>query len=249
MAPMTTTPARINEFGQPVGEAVTWGGAAPVEPVRLAGATCTLEPLERRHAPELLAALEAAAGNEQWTYMPPEPCHDVAAMEAVIDTLHGTADLVPFAILDASGVVQGMASLLRIAPGAGTVEVGWIMYGAGLRRAAGATEAIHLLARHVFDLGYRRFEWKCDALNAPSRAAAARLGFAYEGTFAHALVYKGRNRDTAWFAMTDGDWDHLRPGYEAWLADLDADGRQAGPLATYLTGAGGLRATPKSDAP
>jgi RimJ/RimL family protein N-acetyltransferase len=107
---------------------------------------------------------------------------------------------------------------MRDDPTNGSVEVGGILLGADLQRSTAATEAMWLMARHVFDSGYRRYEWKCDALNAPSRAAALRLGFSYEGTFRQAVVYKGRNRDTAWYSMTDEDWRALAPAYAAWLA-------------------------------
>lgn len=225
---------RTNEFGQPIGEPVEFAGARPVEPVTLTGGTCSLEPLERRHADELMTALRAVAGDEHWTYLPYPPVHDLAGCEALVDTLRAVPDAVPFAILDRDGVVQGTASLMRVQPSVGSAEVGSIIYGAGVRRAAAATEAMYLFARHVFELGYRRYEWKCDALNAPSRAAALRLGFTFEGVWRHAMTYKGRNRDTAWYAMTDADWARLAPGYEAWLRDLDDAGTQAGPLAAYL---------------
>jgi RimJ/RimL family protein N-acetyltransferase len=106
---------------------------------------------------------------------------------------------------------------MRADPANGAVEVGHILFGEPLQRTTAATEAIWLLARHVFEVGYRRFEWKCDSLNAPSRAAATRFGFTFEGVFRQALVTKGRNRDTAWFSITDDDWHRLVPAYERWL--------------------------------
>ena len=131
--------------------------------------------------------------------------------------------------------VEGTASYLRTDTGNGTVEVGAIVYSGALQRSRAATEAMYLMARHaVTDLGYRRYEWKCDALNAPSRVAAARLGFAFEGLWRQAVMYKGRNRDTAWFAFTDDDFAALAPAYEAWLdpANFDAAGRQRTSLST-----------------
>ncbi len=230
-AAMTTQP-RCNEFGQPIGEPLVYGGAQPPAPVTLTGRSCELVPLRVAHAPELLESLQALGGDEQWTYMPYGPCRDAAECAEVVAELVGDPSTVTFGIR-AGGRIAGMASLMRIAPAGGTIEVGSIMYGAGVRRAMPATEAMYLLARHVFeDLGYRRYEWKCDALNAPSRAAALRLGFVFEGVWRNATFYKGRNRDTAWFAITDADWGRLRVGYERWLAQ-DC-GAQAAPLRDYL---------------
>lgn len=228
---MPESPMRVNEFGQPIGEPLSYSGAKAPQPVTLTGRSCRLEPLTRDHAGCLLTDLQAGAGDEQWTYMPFGPFERVdgpGGYAEGIGALIDAPDVLPFAIVtDAQaggyhGRVVGTASYLRIAPAGGTIEVGWIMYGAGARRATPATETMYLLARHVFDdLGFRRYEWKCHALNEPSRRAAARLGFAYEGTWRNAAFYKNRNRDTAWFAMTDADWTRLRPGYEAWLAQAD----------------------------
>jgi len=126
------------------------------------------------------------------------------------------------------GQPVGVASYLRIAPASGTIEVGHIHYSPRLRRSPIATEAMYLLMERAFSLGYRRYEWKCDALNAPSRAAARRLGFSYEGVFRHATVYKGRNRDTAWFSAVDSEWPALQTAFQAWLApgNFDDEGRQ-----------------------
>ncbi len=151
----------------------------------------------------------------------------------------GRADPLFFSIFGEGGsgeraTAAGLASYLRIAPAAGTIEVGHIHLAPALQRTRAATEAMFLMMRQAFDLGYRRYEWKCDALNAVSRRAAERLGFTYEGTFRHHLVYKGRNRDTAWYAIVDADWPPVRAAYEAWLdpANFDRDGRQRRPLAT-----------------
>lgn len=212
----------VNRYGQPIGEPCTFTGARAPGPVTLAGRSCALVPLIREHAADLLAAVEAVGGDEQWTYLFWQPAHDVAAMTAVIDGLVADPGCTPFAIL-VDGRAAGAASLMRAMPAAGSIEVGSILLGAGVRRATPGTEMIRLLAEHVFtDLGFRRFEWKCDDLNAPSRRAAERFGFSYEGTFRQAVVYKGRTRDTAWYAMTDADWTRLRPGYEAWLDDPGA---------------------------
>jgi RimJ/RimL family protein N-acetyltransferase len=135
-----------------------------------------------------------------------------------------------------SGRAVGVASYLAIDPENGTIEIGSINYSPRLQRRPAATEAMYLLMRRVFDeLGYRRYEWKCDSLNAPSRAAAQRLGFRYEGVFRQAVVYKGRSRDTAWYSVIDGEWPLLRPAFERWLdpSNFDADGRQHAALASF----------------
>lgn len=229
-------PSRVNEFGQPIGEPLTYAGAAAPHPVTLVGTTCILEPLCAEHTTELWESLRSVAGDEQWTYMAFGPCADASEFAEIVTSLSEDPETVAFAIRTNGSTacrVAGMASLLRIAPAAGTIEVGSIMYGAGLRRTTAATEAMYLLARHVFDdLHYRRYEWKCDALNEPSRSAALRLGFTFEGVWRRAAFYKGRNRDTAWYAMTDTDWARLRPSYQAWLAQ--AAGPRAAPLRSYL---------------
>lgn len=140
-----------------------------------------------------------------------------------------SSDPLFFAVIDrATGRAVGRQSLLRITPEHGTAEIGHIHWGPGMARSRVATEALYLAARQIFDLGYRRFEWKCNAANAPSRSAALRFGFAFEGIFRNHMVVKGESRDTAWFAMTDEDWGVLRPQYEAWLdpANFDVQGRQ-----------------------
>lgn len=137
------------------------------------------------------------------------------------------------AIIDkASGKAVGVASYLRINPGAGSIEVGHINYARALQKTPAATEAMHLMMKQAFDLGYRRYEWKCDARNAGARAAAQRLGLSYEGMFRQAMIYKGRNRDTAWYAAIDSEWPALRDAYESWLdpANFDENGKQRGSL-------------------
>jgi RimJ/RimL family protein N-acetyltransferase len=181
-------------------------------------------------------ALQPDTSGRGWTYLPFEgPPADVAATADFIKTLYSLgwipfflqstdADVTP----SARSLAVGISCYLRPDPGNGTVEIGSILFAPALQRSRAATEAMYLLARHVFaDLGYRRYEWKCDALNAASVAAANRLGFTYEGTWRNAVVYKGRNRDTAWFAITDEDWQHLSPAFEAWLDPANfQDGRQ-----------------------
>ncbi len=145
----------------------------------------------------------------------------------------------------ATGKAVGVATFMRIDRAHGVIEVGNINYSPLLQRTPAATEAMFLMMRRVFDeLGYRRYEWKCDSLNAPSRAAALRLGFQFEGIFRQAVVYKGRNRDTAWFSMIDSEWPALKRAYEQWLApeNFDAEGRQPRKLAEFIAAARGVRA-------
>jgi RimJ/RimL family protein N-acetyltransferase len=157
------------------------------------------------------------------------PFADLESFAASVAALHTIPAMVPLAIVLPDGPPVGIATFLRIDHANGTAEVGYISYGSALQRTTAATEAMYLMAAHVFDaVGVRRYEWKCDALNEASRKAAARLGFTYEGTFRQAVVYKGRNRDTAWFAITDGEWPQLRASFEAWLdpANFDDAGNQ-----------------------
>ena len=198
----------------------------------MAGRYCRLEPLDpATHARDLWDAVLLDADGRHWTYLPTERPADFAAYLAWAERMAATDDPLFFAILVPDGDrwrPVGVAAYLRITPEAGSIEVGHINFSPRLQRSAAATEAMYLLMRHAFDLGYRRYEWKCDSLNQPSRAAAERLGLSYEGTFRQALVYKGRNRDTAWYAATDGDWPALRAAFDRWLdpGNFDAEGRQ-----------------------
>ncbi|WP_138465403.1 GNAT family N-acetyltransferase [Poseidonocella sp. HB161398] len=227
---------RVNEYGQPVGEDVTLELPRPRPgPVVLEGRHVRLEPLSMAHAGPLFAQTGGAENAALWTYMPQGPFATRAALEAWMETAVDSRDPLFSAIIDrATGRPLGFASYLRIAPEVGCIEVGFIMFSKALQGTVHATETMALMMSHVFDtLGYRRYEWKCDALNAPSRRAAERLGFRYEGIFRQATVYKGRNRDTAWFAATDRDWPVLKAGFDAWLdpANFDAEGRQIRGLA------------------
>ena len=170
-----------------------------------------------------------------WTYRPDEPPRDAAEAEQCCEAwASATASLTWAIVPRSSGTLEGVVSWMRIDPAQGSVEVAAVLYGERLQRTRAATEAQHLLMRHAFDdLGYRRYEWKCDSLNEPSRRAAARYGFTYEGRFRNAMVYKGRNRDTDWFSVTDAEWPDVRAGFEAWLDEdnVDDDGRQRRTLA------------------
>jgi RimJ/RimL family protein N-acetyltransferase len=186
--------------------------------------------LTENHADELYAELCGPDDGELWTYLPDGPFHDHAAFVQFIGRRAEDLATVPLVITAEDGA-KGMANLMRIDPANGVVEIGWIVLGRRLQRTTAATEAMYLIARHVFDLGYRRYEWKCDSLNEPSRRAAARLGFTFEGRFRQHLVYKGRNRDTDWFSITDAEWPRLAAAYEKWLDPANfVDGVQKEPL-------------------
>jgi RimJ/RimL family protein N-acetyltransferase len=203
-------------------------------PVTRAGRWVTLEPLSAaKHAHDLWNAVNGH--DEVWTWLGDGPyarAEDLAAALAAKET--GAAARF-FAILPASSsVAAGYASLMRMDPANGVIEVGNVMFSPGLQRTPAATETMYLMARYVFEeLGYRRYEWKCNALNLPSRRAAERLGFTFEGIFRQHMVIKGQNRDTAWFSMLDSEWPARKAAFEAWLApeNFDAEGRQKKPLA------------------
>ena len=218
------------EYGQLVGEVVAdWSPRAWPTSVRLAGRYVVLEPLATAHAPALHAALCGPGDHDLWTYRPTEPPSDVAAMAAFIDGVVAAPGVETWAVVPTGGQASGVLSFMRIEPAHGQVEVAAVLYSRTLQRTPATTEATHLLMQWAFDdLGYRRFEWKCDSLNEPSRRAAARLGFTYEGRFRHHLVIKGRNRDTDWFSVIEAEWPAVRAAHEAWLdpANFDADGQQ-----------------------
>jgi RimJ/RimL family protein N-acetyltransferase len=215
-----------NEWGQPTGWLVEGWEARPVPvAVTLPGRYCRLEPLDiARHAADLYAAYSADDGR-MWTYLPYGPFESAEQYQDRMAGFASDTSMVVFAIVDAvSERAGGVAAYQRAAPAHGSVEVGHVALSPRLQRTVAATEAMALMMGHVFNvLGYRRYEWKCDALNLPSRQAAKRLGFTYEGTFRQAVVVKGRNRDTAWFSVTDGDWQRLEPAFAAWLAPANFD--------------------------
>lgn len=207
--------------------------------VVLEGRYARLEPLDpARHGPGLLAAAQAAPERFRWLFE--DPPTESAAWAAWLDRAAASPDPMFWAVIDrATGRAEGRQALMRMDPGNGVIEIGNILWGPAIAGTRVATEALHLHARHVFDdLGYRRFEWKCHDLNAPSKRAALRFGFAFEGVFRQHMVHKGANRDTAWFAMTDRDWPALRDRFEAWLdpANFDGQGRQRHRLGTGVGG-------------
>jgi len=227
--------SRVNEHGQPVGEAVDWLPGVRLTSATLTGRTCRLEPLGEEHLDGLYAALCVDSSPSIWTYMPHGPFANRDHLAAYAAELHALPATVPLAILLPDGTPAGIATFLRIDHASGTAEVGYITYGSTLQQTTPATEAMYLMAAHAFDVvGVRRYEWKCDSLNEPSRRAAVRLGFTYEGTFRKALVYKGRNRNTAWFAITDDQWPRIKRAFETWLdpTNFDERGQQRTPLRT-----------------
>ncbi|MBM3460015.1 MAG: GNAT family N-acetyltransferase [Armatimonadetes bacterium] len=209
-----------NEHGQPIGFPVPDWRPCP-RPARapLAGRYCRLEPLEPdRHGATLFAADAEDRDGQSWTYLAYGPFASLGEYADWIRRECVGEDPLFFAVLDAAGKqAVGVASYLRIAPAAGSIEVGHIHYSPRLQRTRAATEAMYLMMEYAFQLGYRRYEWKCDACNLPSRAAAQRLGFSFEGIFRQALVYRGRNRDTAWYSILDTEWPALRAAFETWL--------------------------------
>jgi RimJ/RimL family protein N-acetyltransferase len=228
-----------NELGQPIGAPLPNWSPRPLPPrVPIEGHFCRVEPLDPdRHGAELFAATSEDAEGRNWTYLPYGPFSTSDLYREHLDAASRRDDPLVHAIVDRrSEHAIGVASLMRIDPTTGVIEVGGINYSPRLQRRPAATEAMYLLMRRVFDeLGYRRYEWKCDALNAPSRAAAQRLGFRYEGLFRQATVYKGRTRDTAWFSIIDSEWPRLRAAFEQWLdpVNFDGEGRQCASLASF----------------
>lgn len=211
-----------------------WKGASPPAPVTLRGRYVTLEPLDAlRHTAAIWQAVRGY--DELWTWLPEGPHATEAELKAAIGKKQNAAGFVFLAIVpQATGLAAGWASLMRPDPANGVVEVGNILYSPSLQRTREATEAMFLMARHVFEeLGYRRYEWKCNALNEPSRKAAERLGFTFEGIFRQHMVVKGRNRDTAWFSMLDSEWPARKQAFEAWLApgNFHENGKQRRALA------------------
>ena len=232
-------PRPTDRLGRPIGDPVP-GWSARERPARTAmeGRLVRVVPLApATHGPSLHAALAEDDGRA-WTYLPYGPFAAEADLLAWLEAVAAGDDPLFHAILERdTGRAVGLGAYLRIAPEAGTIEVGHLLFSPALQRTALATEAMALMMRRVFDeLGYRRYEWKCDALNARSRRAAERLGFTCDGTFERAAVYKGRNRDTAWYSVLDRDWPVLRGAFDAWLApaNFDAEGRQRRALGAFV---------------
>jgi RimJ/RimL family protein N-acetyltransferase len=230
---------RTNEFNQPIGPALPGWTARPLPPrTPMTGRFVRLEPLDaQKHAADIF---EANAGDDGsgWTYMFSGPFPTLDEYRAWCEAAAKIDDPLQFAIVDqTTNKAVGTASFMRIDPKMGAIEVGNIKYSPKLQRTPLATEAMFLMMRRAFDeLGYRRYEWKCDNFNEPSKKAATRLGFTFEGIFRNAVIYKGRSRDTAWFSITDAEWKRLKGAYEHWLApeNFDADGQQKRRLAAII---------------
>jgi RimJ/RimL family protein N-acetyltransferase len=215
---------------RPVGAPVATRQARRPECTTLSGLFVRLVRLDaEQHLDDLFACMGGTRQAALWTYIFDGPFMDRAAFAEALKKRQASDDPLFFSILDASNRAQGIASYMRIEPAHRVIEVGGIVFSPALQRKPAATDAMYLMARHVFeDLGYRRYEWKCDALNAPSRRAALRLGFTFEGIFRSHMIVKGRNRDTAWFSMLDTEWPARKAAFEAWLApdNFDRSGMQ-----------------------
>lgn len=234
------TAPRYNELGQPIGAPLeNWTPRPRPSRSPMEGRFCRVEPLDaQRHGDDLFEAFAESDDGRIWTYMASGPFADRAAFDRWLSICQDSEDPFFHSIVDLkSGQALGVASFMRMVPEMGVIEVGNISLSPRLQKTAAATEAMYLMMRRAFDeLGYRRYEWKCDSLNAASRRAAERLGFTFEGIFRQAMVYKGRNRDTAWYAITDQDWPTIRQALESWLepANFDAQGQQKQPLSHFM---------------
>lgn len=228
-----------NELGQPIGFPLENWQACQAPPQRpIQGNYCNVVPLNsEKHAADLLEAYLQDSDDAIWTYLPYGPFEDIDEYKALIETWSQSKDPHFHAIESkATGNAIGIASYLRIEPAVGVIEVGHINYAPSLQKTPAATEAMYLMMRRVFDeLGYRRYEWKCDALNAGSKSAAQRLGFSYEGIFRQATMYKNRNRDTAWFSILDSEWPTMKQAFEGWLEpeNFHPDGQQKKALSDF----------------
>jgi RimJ/RimL family protein N-acetyltransferase len=217
---------------RPLGERLDWTAATPPARAPLCGSHVLLRPLDAATDAEPLFAVSHPPNGDAaiWTYLPDGPYESADHLRDALAWAQSSQDPLYFTLVRlADERPLGLASYLRITPELGVIEIGHIWFGAPLQRTTAATEAIYLLARHAFDdLHYRRLEWKCNALNAASRHAAERFGFTFEGIFRKHQVVKGRNRDTAWYAIVDDDWPAIRAGFQAWLApaNFDSEGRQ-----------------------
>ncbi|MBV17786.1 MAG: GNAT family N-acetyltransferase [Thalassospira sp.] len=221
-----------DDFGKPVGQPIdNWSGCEFPPRSDMVGNHVIVSPLDvARDAQQLFDANSKATDGSRFTYLPTNAFDDLSAYKAWLDGMTANADPILHAIIDkATNRAVGVAAFMRIDAANGVVEVGNINYAPALSKTIGGTEAMYLMMKRTFDeLGYRRYEWKCDDQNAPSRAAAARYGFTYEGTFRNHMIYKGRNRDTAWFSITADEWPAIRAGFEAWMSpdNFDENGAQ-----------------------
>ncbi|MCB6184518.1 GNAT family N-acetyltransferase [Leeia sp. TBRC 13508] len=226
---MTT---RTNEFNQPIGEEVPqWQAREKPQRIVLTGQYCQLVPVSHdQHLDDLYEAYTSAPDGRDWTYLFQAPPSDKTTFSQYLKNVETSQDPLAYTVIDlASQKAVGTLSLMRIDPTHGVIEVGGVTFSPKLKQTPLSTEAQFLLMQYAFDhLGYRRYEWKCDSLNAPSRKAALRLGFQFEGIFRQAIVYKGRSRDTAWFSIIDSEWPTVKAALAAWLAhaNFDENGQQ-----------------------
>jgi RimJ/RimL family protein N-acetyltransferase len=225
--------------GLPIGAEVSSEPAKRPSRVKITGQYVTVAPLDPvAHAQTLYEGTHGSDKEALWLYMSEGPFADLAAFRAYLDKRARSEDPMSFSIIDnASGRAVGHASYMRITPEHRVIEVGNIFYTPTLSRKRGGTEAMYLMARHTFDdLGYRRYEWKCNALNLPSRRAALRFGFSFEGIFPQHMIQKQRNRDTAWFSMIDREWPSYDAAYQQWLLpeNFDATGHERRKLSAFL---------------
>ncbi len=215
-----------------LGERLDWTAAKQPAHTPLRGSQVLLRPIDAATDAEPLYAVSHSPGGDPaiWTYLPDGPYESAEHLRQTLAWAETSKDPLYFTLVRLSDERPlGLASYLRITPAFGVIEIGHIWFGVPLQRTTAATEAIYLLARHAFDdLGYRRLEWKCNALNAASRRAAERFGFTFEGVFRKHQVVKGRNRDTAWYSITDEEWPAIRAGFQSWLSpeNFDSEGRQ-----------------------
>lgn len=223
---------RMNELGQPLGDELDqWQSCALPERMVIKGKYCRLEPLDPvLHAEQLYEAFIEDMQEANWTYLPYGPFNKFTDFKVWLDVSCEGNDPLFFTVIDnSSSCAIGVASYLRIAPLNGVIEVGHIHFSPKLQKTVMATEVMYLMMKHIFDeLGYRRYEWKCDSCNQGSKKAALRLGFKFEGIFRQATIYKGRNRDTAWFSILDKEWPALKLAFEHWLdtSNFDEQGHQ-----------------------
>jgi len=229
----------FNQYGQPVGTPVAnWQPCRLPHYANMQGRFCQLVPLDpARHYEALFAAYQQAPDGSDWTYLSIERPETPAVLLSHLSKLAADTSLINWTVIDLQTEQPvGTVAYLRIEPQDGTIEIGHVCWSPLMKRRSTATEAIYLLLRSAFEYGYRRCEWKCDSLNIPSKQAATRFNFHYEGCFRNARVYKGRTRDTYWFSIIDSHWPAIQQNFEQWLAadNFDANGQQKQRLQTVL---------------
>lgn len=230
----------MNSQGQPLGFPVPdWKPATRPTPKVLEGRFCRLEPLNsKRHSEDLFSANKLDVDGKNWTYLPYGPFDSFLSYKSWVEQYDSSLDPLFFAIASKiSGKALGVASFLRIEPKNGSIEVGHLNFSPAMQQTPIATEAMWLMMREAFELGFRRYEWKCNALNTPSRTAAQRLGLSFEGIFRQATIIKGRNRDTAWYAAIDKEWPALDKAFQQWLSpeNFDEQGMQRTSLSKFTS--------------